>query len=73
MQKTIATLFATGFTAAMLTLTASPAAAAHCTDKGEPGNSEFGAHAKANGSGEHNEGDHQGWSSCEPQAKSGGR
>ena len=53
---------------------ASPASVAHCTDNGGPGNSDFAAHVRANnGSGEHNEGDHQGWSSCEPQARSGGR
>lgn len=74
MKKTIATLFATGLTAAMLTLAGSPASAAHCTDSGGPGNSDFAAHVKAgNGPGGHDEGDHQGWSSCEPQAKSGGR
>ena len=73
-MKTIATLFATGLTAAMLTLTGSPASAAHCTDNGGPGNSDFAAHVKAsNGPGGHAEGEHQGWSSCEPQAKSGGR
>ncbi|MDP1794825.1 MAG: hypothetical protein Q8K63_11900 [Acidimicrobiales bacterium] len=50
------------------------ASAAHCTDNGGPGNSDFAAHVRAsNGPGGHNEGDHQGWSSCEPQAKSGGR
>ncbi len=74
MKKTLATLFVTGFAATMLTLTGSPASAAHCTDRGGPGNSDFAAHVKAsNGPGGHNEGDHQGWSSCEPQAKSGGR
>lgn len=72
MNKALGTLFATALTAAMLTLTAGPASAAHCTDTG-PGHSDFGKHAKANGSGEHNEGDHQGWSSCEDQAKSGNR
>lgn len=50
------------------------ASAAHCADRGGPGNSDFAAHVQAtNGPGGHNEGDHQGWSSCEPQAKSGGR
>ena len=73
MNKALGTLFATGLTAALLALAAGPASAAHCTDNGGPGHSDFAAHAKANGSGEHNEGDHQGWSSCEPQAKSGGR
>ena len=74
MKKAFAALFVSGLTATMLTLTGSPAAAAHCTDNGGPGNSDFAAHVKAsNGPGGHNEGDHQGWSSCEPQAKSGGR
>ena len=43
-----------------------PAAAAHCTDDGKPGHSDFAAHVRtANGPGGHNEGDHRGWSSCE--------
>jgi hypothetical protein len=50
------------------------ASAAHCTDAGGPGNSDFAAHVQAsNGPDAHNEGDHQGWSSCVPQAHSGGR
>ncbi|MGI9085504.1 MAG: hypothetical protein ACR2FE_09475 [Aeromicrobium sp.] len=74
MKKTFATLFATGLTAAMLTLTGGSASAAHCADNGGPGNSDLAAHVKAsNGPGGHTEGDHQGWSSCEPQAKGGGR
>lgn len=45
---------------------AGPAAAAHCADKGGPGHSDFAKHAKAtNGPGDHNEGDHKGWSTCE--------
>ncbi len=60
--------------AAMLAVNVMPASAAHCTDNGGPGNSDFAAHVRAsNGPGGHNEGDHQGWSSCESQAKSGGR
>lgn len=42
------------------------ASAAHCTDNGGPGNSDFAAHVRAtNGNGAHNEGDHRGWSSCQ--------
>ena len=45
---------------------AGPAAAAHCTDSGAPGNSDFTAHVRANNAaGGHDEGDHRGWSSCE--------
>ena len=66
-MKTIATLFATGLTAVVLTLGASPASAAHCTDNGGPGQSDFANHVKgANGPGGHDEGDHKGWSSCIP-------
>jgi hypothetical protein len=61
-------------TAAGLALGSAPASAAHCDDRGLPGNSDFAAHVRAsNGPGGHNEGDHQGWSSCEPQARSGDR
>lgn len=43
--------------------TAGTASAAHCDEKGGPGNSDFGAHAKAN---PHNEGQsHRGWSTCQ--------
>ncbi len=60
--------------AAMLAVNVMPASAAHCTDNGGPGNSDFAAHVRANaGNNGHNEGDHQGWSSCEEQARSGGR
>ncbi len=52
--------------------TAGTAAADHCTDRGRPGNSDFSVHVRANnGPGGHNEGDHFGWSTCEPQAQSG--
>lgn len=44
--------------------TAGTASAVHCADSG-PGNSGFGTHAKANGSGAHNEGEHKGWSTCQ--------
>ena len=47
-------------------VTAGAASAAHCTDNGGPGNSDFAAHVKStNGPGAHNEGDHKGWSSCQ--------
>lgn len=52
----------------------SAAVAAHCTDDGGPGSSDFADHVRAtNGPGGHDEGDHQGWSSCNPDARSGGR
>lgn len=45
---------------------AAPAGAAHCTDLGLPGNSDFAQHVKANaGNNGHNEGAHRGWSTCE--------
>lgn len=45
---------------------AGAASAAHCTDSGGPGNSDFTSHVKASsGPGGHNEGDHKGWSSCQ--------
>ena len=45
---------------------AGAASAAHCDDRGGPGNSDFAAHVKAsNGPGGHKEGDHKGWSSCQ--------
>ncbi len=59
---------------AAMALSTPTASAAHCTDRGEPGNSDFSVHVReSNGPGDHNEGDHQGWSSCEAQAHSGGR
>lgn len=73
--RRIRTFLATATLAGSLfVVSASPASAAHCADNGGPGNSDFASHVRANnGPGAHNEGDHQGWSSCEPQAKSGGR
>lgn len=48
---------------------ATGASAAHCTDQGGPGNSDFAAHVRAsNGNGDHDEGDHRGWSSCQPSS-----
>ncbi len=74
MKRTFAVLAATAAASAMMALGAAPANAAHCADRGGPGHSDFATHVQANnGPGGHNEGDHQGWSSCEPQAKSGGR
>lgn len=66
MKKILTVLMATGAAAATLALSAGPAGAAHCAEKGGPGNSDFGAHAAASGPGAHNEGDHKGWSSCIP-------
>lgn len=45
---------------------AGAASAAHCTDAGGAGTSDFAAHVKASkDAGGHNEGDHRGWSSCQ--------
>lgn len=66
MKKTLTVGLATGLAAAAMAFTAGPAGAAHCAEKGGPGNSDFGAHAAANGPGAHDEGDHKGWSSCIP-------
>lgn len=45
---------------------AGTASAAHCTDNGGPGQSEYAAHVQATkGPGPHNEGDHKGNSSCQ--------
>lgn len=66
------TVIVGGVLAGGLAIGSAPASAAHCTDNGGPGNSDFAAHVRAsNGPGGHNEGEHQGWSSCEPQAQSG--
>lgn len=51
----------------VLVASATGASAAHCTDDGQPGNAGFAAHVQAaNGNTAHNEGDHRGWSSCQP-------
>ena len=65
--STIRRLFlAAAMAAAMLTMTAGAASAAHCADNGGPGNSDFATHVRnSNGPGGHDEGDHRGWSSCE--------
>lgn len=74
MKFSIRMLIVTGISGAVLATTGGAASAAHCTDNGGPGHSDFASHVKANnGPGGHNEGDHQGWSSCESQARSGGR
>lgn len=66
MRKRITTLAAAGAVAiSMLGLGASPALGAHCTDNGGPGHSDFASHVRANnGPGDHNEGMHKGWASC---------
>lgn len=47
--------------------------AAHCTDNGGPGHSDFAAHVRgAQDPGGHNEGDHRGWASCEENSKNFG-
>ncbi len=66
MRKKIAMVIGAGAIAAATLAAGGTANAAHCTESGGPGNSDFGTHAKANGSGDHNEGDHKGWSSCIP-------
>lgn len=66
MKRTLIAIATTAAGLGGLTLAASPAGAAHCTDASGPGNSDFGKHAAANGPGAHNEGDHKGWSSCIP-------
>ena len=68
MRKRI-TMAAVAVTAAIAFGPAGGASAAHCTDTDAPGNSDFAAHVKAsNGPGGHNEGDHRGWSSCNPNS-----
>lgn len=67
-MKIVSFAIASAALAAGVTIaSAGGAAAAHCTDNGGPGNSDFAAHVQAtNGNGAHNEGDHRGWSSCQP-------
>jgi hypothetical protein len=56
----------------LLVVAPSPASAAHCTDSGGPGNSDFATHVQAtNGPDAHDEGDHYGWSSCEDTPNAG--
>lgn len=69
MRRTLAALMVTGAAAATLAVAAGSATAAHCTDSGGPGNSDFTSHVQgASGPGGHNEGDHRGWSSCNPNS-----
>ena len=58
------------FAAMSSLMVAGPASAAHCTDEG-PGHSYFGkVHTVGNnGPGGHDEGDHKGYSSCNPSGK----
>lgn len=64
MKHTIAVLLATGATVATVVLTGGSASAAHCTDNGGPGNSDFATHVQT---ATHKEGVvHKGWSSCIP-------
>lgn len=70
MQRSRKLILAVGLVAAGLGASAGSASAAHCTDSGMPGNSDFSVHVRTAG---HAEGAHQGWSSCVPQAHSGGR
>lgn len=64
MKRTIALLFATSASLAVVSLSGGAASAAHCTDSGGPGNSDFAAHVQA---ASHQEGvTHKGWSSCIP-------
>ena len=71
MRKRISYICATtAITGAVALGSAGVAGAAHCTDAGGPGNSDFATHVKgANGPGAHNEGDHRGWSSCNPNSR----
>ena len=64
MKRTIALVFAAGAAAATVALTGGSASAAHCTDNGGPGHSDFATHVQT---ATHQEGvAHKGWSSCIP-------
>ena len=70
-RKRLVTLAAAA--AMSLGLFAAPAGAAHCTDIGAPGNSDFAEHVKANaGNNGHNEGAHKGWATCEANSSNFG-
>ncbi len=57
---------AASITVAGVALGAGSASAAHCTDNGGPGHSDFASHVRANaGNNGHDEGAHRGWSTCE--------
>ena len=64
MKKSLKALIAGTALAAIATVgSMSPASAAHCTDNGRPGNSDFAAHVRA---ASHKEGStHKGWSTCQ--------
>ena len=73
MQRRLVIALAAGLTAATLGVAGGTASAAHCTDSGGPGHSDFAAHVRAaNGPGGHDEGDHRGWSSCEENSNNFG-
>ncbi|MEZ5295844.1 MAG: hypothetical protein R2697_06100 [Ilumatobacteraceae bacterium] len=65
MQRRLAIALAVGLTAATFGVAGGTASAAHCTDNGGPGHSDFAAHVRANKGPGHNEGEHKGWSTCE--------
>jgi hypothetical protein len=67
MKRALAVAFSTATMAGVVLVGgAGGAQAAHCTDNGGPGHSDFAAHVRANnGPGGHNEGMHKGWASCE--------
>lgn len=66
MKRRLTTILAsTAFVLGGAVAIAGPASAAHCTDNGGPGNSDFAAHVKANAGPGHSEGEHKGWASCE--------
>lgn len=66
MKKKLAALAVAGASLGLFAVGAPSAGAAHCSDSGGPGNSDFASHVRAsNGPGGHDEGDHRGWSSCE--------
>ena len=72
MKKKLAALAFAGATIGMFAA-APGAGAAHCTDDGGPGNSDFATHVRArNGPGGHDEGDHKGWSTCEENSRNFG-
>lgn len=73
MQRRLAIALTAGLTAATLGVAGGTASAAHCTDNGGPGHSDFAAHVRAEqGPGGHNEGQHRGWSSCEENSNNVG-
>jgi len=64
--RTVRLVVAAGVAMLSLGPAGGSASAAHCTDNGGPGDSDFAAHVRgAQNPGGHNEGDHRGWSACE--------